>query len=426
MSFAAAPVTPKVKSQNNFNQDPQQVVDWIMTNYDANKDQTLDDSEAQKLWNDVQTFDYAGIVAADVATVKAWIAKFDTNKDGKITAGELYKSLEAETGPLSLASNQTYFNQTEDISSSKNVDSMEKKIEQIAQWIMTNYDTNKDQTLDNSESQKLWNDVQAYDYAGIVAGDVSAVKAWIAKFDTNKDGNITVKELVKALEVEAGPMSLIKFKPKPVKTKPVYTKPVVIKPIVTKPIVFKPKKSFKPLKHYGDNEKFDQSDIQEYAQWILDNYDFDMDGKLDNSEMTQVNIDFPRIFTYGADSNYDYTYSYSEIYAALKRQYNPYTSMIIAKSMINSTIPIGNEMSAEERKLQQYGKWVLSNYDSNKDGQLDENEAQKLWSDIASYDYSGEIMAQVGQVQAWISKFDTDRNGKLTFGELLEALSQIA
>ena len=36
---------------------------------------------------------------------------------------------------------------------------MEKKIEQIAQWIMTNYDTNKDQTLDNSEAQKLWNDV---------------------------------------------------------------------------------------------------------------------------------------------------------------------------------------------------------------------------------------------------------------------------
>lgn len=310
---------------------------------------------------------------------------------------------------------------------------MEKKIEKIAKWIMTNYDTNKDQTLDNSESQKLWNDVQAFDYAGIVAADVSAVKAWIAKFDTNKDGNITVSELVKAIEVEAGPMSLIKFKPKPkpVNTKPVYTKPVntkpvVIKPIVTKPIVFKPKKSFKPLKHYGDNEKFDKSDIQEYAQWILDNYDFDMDGKLDNSEMTQVNIDFPRIFTYGADSNYDFTYSYSEIYAALKRQYNPYTSMIIAKSMINSTIPVGNEMSADERKLQQYGKWVLSNYDSNKDGQLDENEAQKLWSDIASYDYSGEIMAQVGQVQAWISKFDTDRNGKLTFGELLEALSQIA
>jgi Ca2+-binding EF-hand superfamily protein len=151
-----------------------------------------------------------------------------------------------------------------------------------------------------------------------------------------------------------------------------------------------------------------------------------MDGKLDNSEMTQVNIDFPLIFTYGADSNYDYTYSYSEIYAALKRQYNPFTSMIVAKPMINSTIPIGNEMSAEERKLQQYGKWVLSNYDSNKDGQLDENEAQKLWSDIANYDYSGEIMAQVGQVQTWIAKFDTDRNGKLTIGELLQALSQIA
>ena len=41
-----------------------------MTNYDVNKDQNLDDSEAQKLWNDVQSYDYAGVVAADVAQVK--------------------------------------------------------------------------------------------------------------------------------------------------------------------------------------------------------------------------------------------------------------------------------------------------------------------------------------------------------------------
>jgi ethanolamine utilization protein EutQ (cupin superfamily) len=71
---------------------------------------------------------------------------------------------------------------------------------------MTNYDTNKDQTLDNFEAQKLWNDVQSYNYAGIVVVDVNQTKAWIAKFDTNKDGKITVGELVNAIKAE-GPVS---------------------------------------------------------------------------------------------------------------------------------------------------------------------------------------------------------------------------
>ena len=55
-------------------------------------------------------------------------------------------------------------------------------------------------------------------------------------------------------------------------------------------------------------------------------------------------------------------------------------------------------MTEEDRKLKEYTKWILDNYDTNKDGQLDENEAQRLWNDIANYDYSGEIIAQVGQV----------------------------
>jgi hypothetical protein len=45
--------------------------------------------------------------------------------------------------------------------------------------------------------------------------------------------------------------------------------------------------------------------------------------------------------------------------------------------------------------MQKYAKWILTNYDANKDGQLDNAEAQKLWNDVVSYDYSGEIVAQV-------------------------------
>ena len=75
-----------------------------------------------------------------------------------------------------------------------------------------------------------------------------------------------------------------------------------------------------------------------------------------------------------------------------------------------------------DRIVAQYGQ--IASYDTNKDGQLDESEAQKLWNDISTYDYSGELIAQVGQIQAWISKFDTNKNGKLTIGELYMALSK--
>ena len=213
-----------------------------MTNYDANKDQILDNVEAQKLWNDVQSYDYAGIVAADVSQTKSWIAKFDTNKDGKITVGELENAISSEVDTVSLASKRNF-------NSTKNVDSFDKKIEQLAQWIMTNYDTNKDQTLDNVESQKLWNDVQSYDYSGIVAADVNQTKSWIAKFDTNKDGKITVGELVKALEDESAPLSLAK-------KVPVVTKKPK-KPVDKKPI----KIVIKPAKHI--DTKFDDDEVQQ-------------------------------------------------------------------------------------------------------------------------------------------------------------------
>jgi hypothetical protein len=170
-----------------------------MTNYDVNRDQTLDNTEAEKLWRDVESYNYAGINVTDVKQAKAWIAKFDTNKDNKITVGELYNALKSETGGFSFASSVPSRRVNK-------VDEFEKQVQQVADWIMTNYDTNKDQTLDNFEAQKLWNDVQSYNYAGIVVVDVNQTKAWIAKFDTNKDGKITVGELVNAIKAE-GPVS---------------------------------------------------------------------------------------------------------------------------------------------------------------------------------------------------------------------------
>jgi len=241
-----------------------------MTNYDVNKDQTLDDSEAQKLWNDVQSYDYAGVVAADVAQVKSWIASFDSNKDGKITLLELCNALKAETGSLSLASSLP----TRRV---EKVDEFDQQVQQVADWIMTNYDTNKDQTLDDSEAQKLWNDVQSYDYAGIVVGDIAQAKAWIAKFDTNKDGKITVGELCNAIKAD-GPVSFA--------SQPAYYNSTNSTSHQVRAV-----NSTNTTGHGAKNtthvqkESAEEKKLKQYAKWVLDNYDTNKDGQLDESEL---------------------------------------------------------------------------------------------------------------------------------------------
>jgi Ca2+-binding EF-hand superfamily protein len=255
-----------------------------------------------------------------------------------ISVGELYNALKSETG-VSFASSSPSRRVNK-------VDEFEKQVQQVADWIMTNYDVNRDKRLDNVEAEMLWRDVQSYDYAGINVIDVKQTKAWIAKFDTNKDGMISVGELVNAIKAE-GPVSFQETYAVPAAEAPAADAPAAKAPAAEAPAA------------------------------------------------TPV-----------------YTHS----------SYN-YTNATNSTRQVRNHTEVKRE-SAEEKKLKQYAKWVLDNYDTNKDGQLDESEANKLWNDIATYDYSGELLAQVGQIQTWIAKFDTNKNGKLTIGELYNALSK--
>jgi len=198
------PTRPHVDRPSEVEVQMQKYAKWILTNYDANKDGQLDKAEAQKLWNDVVSYDYSGEIVAQVTQAQNWFGQFDTNRDGKLSFGELAKALNTDFGATSFAS-------------VKKVDPAEQKLQELADWIMTNYDVNKDQTLDDSEAQKLWRDIQSYDYAGVVVGDVAQAKAWIAKFDTNKDGKITVGELYNALKSETGVVSFANIPSKPTK-----------------------------------------------------------------------------------------------------------------------------------------------------------------------------------------------------------------
>jgi Ca2+-binding EF-hand superfamily protein len=401
--YNTKPVRPHVERPSQAEIQLQKYAKWILTNYDANKDGQLDKAEAQKLWNDVVSYDYSGEIVAQVTQAQNWFGQFDTNRDGKISFGELAKALNTELGGVT------------SFASVKKVDPAEQKLQELADWIMTNYDVNKDQTLDDSEAQKLWRDIQSYDYAGIVVGDVAQAKQWIAKFDTNKDGKITVGELYNALKSETGAVSFANI----------------------------------PSKRVEKVDEFEQQ-VQQVANWIMTNYDTNKDQTLDNFEAQKlwndvqsydyagiVAADVAQVKAWIAkfDTNKNGKITVGELVKAIKAE-GPisfasrpvyFNSTTNSTNSTNSTShhvrPVKVE-SDEEKKLKQYAKWVLDNYDTNKDGQLDEAEGNKLWNDISTYDYSGELIAQVGQVQAWISKFDTNKNGKLTIGELYIALSR--
>lgn len=75
-----------------------------------------------------------------------------------------------------------------------------------------------------------------------------------------------------------------------------------------------------------------------------------------------------------------------------------------------------------EKALQKYSNWVMNKYDANNDTQLDTNEAQKLWDDVISYDYSGQLVGQVNETAKWLKAFDKNKDGKLSYKELFKAL----
>lgn len=90
----------------------------------------------------------------------------------------------------------------------------------------------------------------------------------------------------------------------------------------------------------------------------------------------------------------------------------------------NTTIPVNQTAPKEHHKKQEsefetYTKWVLDNYDVNKDGFLDEKETKKLLDDAMKIDVS------LADVAIWLKKFDTNKDGKLSIEEIANALDEI-
>jgi EF-hand domain pair len=77
-------------------------------------------------------------------------------------------------------------------------DAIEEEPSEIEQWIFDNYDTNGNGKISNEEAKALIRDIQSYDITKETI-PLAEIDYWFNNWDTNKDGNLSIKEFIRAL-----------------------------------------------------------------------------------------------------------------------------------------------------------------------------------------------------------------------------------
>lgn len=150
----SAPVTSFFGARNfNSTQMQNELAEYILKKYDTDKDGELDFGEQARLADDIENWDISK-ESIKVDDINKWFAQFDKNNDKKITIGEIM-SLK------SVAQNQTKANC------------------ELAEWVMSQYDTDKDGELDIAEQLRLADDLENWDITK-ESIKVDDIKGWFA------------------------------------------------------------------------------------------------------------------------------------------------------------------------------------------------------------------------------------------------------
>jgi predicted transcriptional regulator len=73
------------------------------------------------------------------------------------------------------------------------------EVSEMEQWIFDNYDLNNNGKLSNEEAKELLKDIENYDFTSEKV-PVEEIDAWFARWDTNKDGQLSVEEFFTAIQ----------------------------------------------------------------------------------------------------------------------------------------------------------------------------------------------------------------------------------
>jgi Ca2+-binding EF-hand superfamily protein len=71
----------------------------------------------------------------------------------------------------------------------------------------------------------------------------------------------------------------------------------------------------------------------------------------------------------------------------------------------------------------EFCEWIMKEYDTDRDGKLEETEVSRLVDDIENWDIGKENVIKISDVTGWINKFDKNGDRKLSIDELIKALS---
>jgi Ca2+-binding EF-hand superfamily protein len=99
-------------------------------------------------------------------------------------------------------------------------------------------------------------------------------------------------------------------------------------------------------------------------------------------------------------------------------EYN-YTNNSTVNATNTTTNQTHHTKHQDEDEFETYTKWVMDNYDVNKDGYLDPKEAKKMLDDAMKLD------VPFSDVEVWVNKFDINKDGRLSIGEIAQALEEL-
>lgn len=164
-----------------------------------------------------------------------------------------------------------------------------------------------------------------------------------------------------------------------------------------------------------------KDELNEYAKWVMEEYDINRDGRLNETESKRlvedlkawgVSVTDVQHWIDQFDRNNDGNITIEELSKAIPQ------SFVANKKSSSSN---SSQSCPVEQKVNEYAKWVMEEYDTDKDGQLNDREAQRLVDDIKAYDFGGEAIS-VRDVEKWIDEFDRNNDGKISLEELAKAL----
>ncbi len=158
-----------------------------------------------------------------------------------------------------------------------------------------------------------------------------------------------------------------------------------------------------------------------YAESLITRYDEDKDGKLNETESKKM-----RRPPAGADVNDDGFITKAELIGSLSGTNKPPSSSRTSDDAPGSRPQSNSSAQPNYAKFEKYAESLLTRYDKDKDGKLNEAESKKMRQLPAGADVNEDGLITEAELVGYLllSKYDSNKDGTLSRAELVESLKK--